>query len=828
MKSKFTARLLGALLACAMLCSLLPTALADSWDSKVVKLDSSFDLRVPCTCTDPNTNSWDFECDYGVYHRNNSGSSRTAAFYAYESGYTEIRFMCDECFEIGFYSIYVEAPVTPIPEPLGLYLDSTHESLNVDSTMKLNAYWNDPTVVPNLVWTSSNERILTVSGSRGSATVYGVSDGTASVTVRDTISGESDTCYFLVNAGKVNIQLSQPSPAVYSLGARATELLCAAVATDAAGNYIPSSGLSYQWYSGPTAATCNTPISRATTASYTPSTDQIGTTYYACAVDYSVGSLYERAVTSPVPVTVQGEAYNIYINTNSSRLDYKGSTAVTATVYRTNSYGSPVVDYSSYPVNWSIDSGSYASLDTISNYTSNGVASNVLRYYSAASSNRNVNLTASVYIDGRTYTATKTITLNKYSSDSDRDRYSVVVSADSNSIKYGETVNVTAKLYDGSSLITRSDPTVTWSLRNANGNVQLAQYTTYSSRGMSTNALVNCAALNSSCTVQVQASITIGNQTYVGYKDITIKASTSPAPNPNGNSSITQAITSCGVPFSNTNIINIINNKNVGASYVKFNTPAVNVGRLLYGYNGVNTKLSRITDNDKVYLGNGNMTMNSVYFLPAADCASQVQVSYTVYNASGVKLSTGTCTFNVNKATVSSNFNDVTAAWCADAIDFMADNGIVNGTGYRQFSPSNTMTRAMLLTILYRAAGSPSIAGLANTFGDINPNDYFYAPVLWAYSNGYATATGYNTFGANDLISREEIMSILWKYSGSPSATGNLNSFSDRNNVSSYAKTALIWAVNKGYIKGNAGQILPQGNATRAEVSVILHRFFTE
>ena len=134
----------------------------------------------------------------------------------------------------------------------------------------------------------------------------------------------------------------------------------------------------------------------------------------------------------------------------------------------------------------------------------------------------------------------------------------------------------------------------------------------------------------------------------------------------------------------------------------------------------------------------------------------------------------------------------------------------------------------MLVTVLYRAAGEPSVSGISNPFTDVKQKDYFYNAVLWAYKNKVVTGTSADKFSPTANVTREQIAAILYRYMGEPTATGSLSGYSDRAKISSYATTAMQWAIGKGYITGTTKTTLaPDGKATRAQVAVMLHRFLT-
>ena len=175
-------------------------------------------------------------------------------------------------------------------------------------------------------------------------------------------------------------------------------------------------------------------------------------------------------------------------------------------------------------------------------------------------------------------------------------------------------------------------------------------------------------------------------------------------------------------------------------------------------------------------------------------------------------------------------YADVDAgAWYADAVAYVSENGLMSGTSSTRFEPDSTMTRAMLATVLYRAAGSPSLAdeNLGYPFADV-PGDSWYADgIYWARLNGIVTGYSDELFGPDDTVSREQIAAILWRYAGSPAADAGEN-FADKSAISAYAATAVDWARANGVVSGKGNNIFdPQGGATRAEVATILRNYLT-
>ena len=272
------------------------------------------------------------------------------------------------------------------------------------------------------------------------------------------------------------------------------------------------------------------------------------------------------------------------------------------------------------------------------------------------------------------------------------------------------------------------------------------------------------------------------------------------------------------------------------AAYVMFKQPAVSEGRLLYNFRSVAAQNYTAVDysKDQFYLSGTsakNLYLDSVFFLPAADCSTQIRLAFTVYGTSGTQLGSGELTVRVASKTASSVFSDVnarTCSWAANAVDFMNEYGLVKGTGTSTFGWKGSMTRGDFVLILYRNAGSPSVYGVSNPFTDVKSTDYYYEAVLWAYRNNVVNGTSTTTFGPKGKITREQIASILWRLAGKPVYSASLRSYTDYASVSDYAYDAMSWAVGSGYVKGSGAKLSPKNNASRAEVAVMLHRYLTK
>ena len=174
-------------------------------------------------------------------------------------------------------------------------------------------------------------------------------------------------------------------------------------------------------------------------------------------------------------------------------------------------------------------------------------------------------------------------------------------------------------------------------------------------------------------------------------------------------------------------------------------------------------------------------------------------------------------------------FTDVsTSDWFYSDVMFVYENGLFSGTDSRSFSPNASMTRAMLVTVLYRLEGEPAGTG-SSSFSDVCSGSYYEKAVAWAAANGIVTGTGSTSFSPDAKVTREQLAAILYRYAQykkqDTDAGAKLDSFSDAGNVSGYASEALSWAVSEGLINGASGRLMPKGDATRAQVAAILHRF---
>lgn len=178
---------------------------------------------------------------------------------------------------------------------------------------------------------------------------------------------------------------------------------------------------------------------------------------------------------------------------------------------------------------------------------------------------------------------------------------------------------------------------------------------------------------------------------------------------------------------------------------------------------------------------------------------------------------------------VSFPFKDVPAAsWYYGSVGYTYMNGLFAGTSETTFSPEETMSRAMLVTVLWRMAGSPAASG-TDSFSDVSAGQWYTDAIRWAASEKIVTGYGNDCFGTNDPVTREQAAAILYRYaqfkSLDTSAVSELTAFADEADVSAYAVSPLKWAVGAKLVNGSEGRLLPQAGATRAQVAAILTRY---
>lgn len=574
--------------------------------------------------------------------------------------------------------------------------------------------------------------------------------------------------------------------------------------------------VSYQWYvngkaiSGATARTAKYTIPEA-------SVDSATEYKFTCLVTASKNGKSSSTESQPFTVTVSRD-YTVSVTVNDAKATYTvgEKPKATATLY----YKNNAVSGTSFT--WTLldnTKGNTLSND-LATISGSGNSATITTKGAAAAAGDKVLVQASVSYNGYTFSGTATITVNP---------------ASAKDVKMSVGTGSTIK----GSAITSA---VNTAINNTDLSVSYIVFGTPNGGSLYTSSTAKTVLGTAACYVSATGSQQKLNDVYfVPSATATAPSVTYSAYNAKGGVIATGKVTfdttevsgtniySKGTDFKTAGLVESLAPANVSTStYVVFGN--VKGGALYYDYKSFTSKTA-VGSTDKFYFSGSDKQLADVYFVPAADTYTAT-IEYSIFNGSGAAAATDTITFTTVKQNSSRSFNDVTNAnvgsWASNAVDFMSANALVGGTGTGKFSPMDKMTRAMLVTVLYRAAGSPSVTGLANPFTDVAKNQYYYNAVLWAYSKGVVTGNSATTFNPNGNISRQDIAAILYRYAGSPAATGSVTSFTDNAKISSYALTAMKWAVGSGYIGGSGNKLNPTGQATRAEVAVMLHRFLTK
>jgi len=169
-------------------------------------------------------------------------------------------------------------------------------------------------------------------------------------------------------------------------------------------------------------------------------------------------------------------------------------------------------------------------------------------------------------------------------------------------------------------------------------------------------------------------------------------------------------------------------------------------------------------------------------------------------------------------------FSDLTpGAWYYPEIRRAVELGLFRGSGGK-FSPQDTMTRAMVVQVLYNLAGQPK-APAETGFSDVNDGHWYRDAAAWAAENGIVKGLSGSRFAPDQPMTRQELAVLLWRYAGAPAVDPDLDAFSDHDCILSYAESALAWAVSKDLLQGSGGRLLPDSTLTRAETAAIFQRF---
>ncbi len=174
-----------------------------------------------------------------------------------------------------------------------------------------------------------------------------------------------------------------------------------------------------------------------------------------------------------------------------------------------------------------------------------------------------------------------------------------------------------------------------------------------------------------------------------------------------------------------------------------------------------------------------------------------------------------------------SGFDDVAEdASYAEAVQYCYENGLMSGTSDTEFSPDENTSRAMLVTILYRSEGEATVSG-SSAFEDVETDSWYENAVIWAAANGIVSGYDDTHFAPTDLLSREQILTILWRLDGNAASDAELP-FADADDISDYAADAVAWAAENEIIENTSSMLDPDGYITRAEMAQILYNYLYE
>lgn len=185
--------------------------------------------------------------------------------------------------------------------------------------------------------------------------------------------------------------------------------------------------------------------------------------------------------------------------------------------------------------------------------------------------------------------------------------------------------------------------------------------------------------------------------------------------------------------------------------------------------------------------------------------------------------------YGVEKTVSAADYTDVAAdASYFKAVDYMVSNGYMNGTSDTTFAPESELTRAQVVTILYRIAGEPSVKGLEVNFSDVE-DSWYTAAVKWAVSEGIVTGHEDGTFRPNDAMTRDQMIAVLYRYAKKPTADSSaLNGITDTATIPEYATSAMAWAVANGIISADNNALNAMSSASRAQTAVSFFSYLSK
>lgn len=225
--------------------------------------------------------------------------------------------------------------------------------------------------------------------------------------------------------------------------------------------------------------------------------------------------------------------------------------------------------------------------------------------------------------------------------------------------------------------------------------------------------------------------------------------------------------------------------------------------------------------------GKTSDTVHTVEGLPLSSCkpiqVNDMLVWYTTYKSDAQMRI-------LSLVDIIEPFVDVReGTWYSSAVRFVYENKYFCGTSSFTFSPNDDMTRAMVVTVLWRLTGSPTdgLDEVELPFDDIKTNSYYYTPVKWAYANGITAGTSAHEFSPNGVVTREQAVTFFWRMADSPEVGLDiLDKYDDKDKISGWADNAMAWAISNGVVSGTSATTLsPTDESTRSQFAVILMKY---
>lgn len=268
-------------------------------------------------------------------------------------------------------------------------------------------------------------------------------------------------------------------------------------------------------------------------------------------------------------------------------------------------------------------------------------------------------------------------------------------------------------------------------------------------------------------------------------------------------------------------------------SYVRFTQIGGSGGRLYYGYAGTNDTGSEARTGTSYY-PDGSPSLSDLTFVPRAGYTGTTTLTYTGWDTQGNSYQ-GQVQITCRASSYSQYFTDMTnAAWAVSAVDYLYEAGVVQGGGDGRFRPSEAITRADFVLMLYRAFDLGSMGGQGSGFQDVPANSYYAQAVRTTQALGIATGADDGGFHPTDPVTRQDAAVLLQRtmqrtgWSLGAGNTNLLSGYSDGWSVASYAQSAMAIMIEYGIISGTGnGSLNPRGTTSRAEMAVMLSRAMT-